>query len=49
ADLHTRGIHYIDAGTSGGIWGLQIGYCLMVGGKQEPVKRLAPIFTTLAP
>jgi 6-phosphogluconate dehydrogenase len=48
-DLHSRGIHYIDAGTSGGIWGLQIGYCLMVGGKPEPVKRVAPILTTLAP
>jgi len=49
ADLEKRGIHYVDAGTSGGIWGLQIGYCLMVGGKQEPVNRLAPILTTLAP
>jgi 6-phosphogluconate dehydrogenase len=49
ADLQAHGIHYVDAGTSGGIWELQIGYCLMVGGKQEPVNRLAPIFTTLAP
>ena len=49
ADLHPRGIHYMDAGTSGGIGGLQVGYCLMVGGKQKPVKRLAPILTTLAP
>lgn len=49
ADLQKRGIHYVDAGTSGGIWGLQIGYCLMVGGKTEPVNRLAPILTTLAP
>jgi 6-phosphogluconate dehydrogenase len=48
-DLQTRGIHYVDAGTSGGIWGLQIGYCLMVGGANEPVSRLAPILTTLAP
>ena len=49
ANLQLRGIHYVDAGTSGGIWGLQIGYCLMVGGKNEPVNRLAPILTTLAP
>lgn len=49
ADLKKRGIHYVDAGTSGGIWGLQIGYCLMVGGEKEPVTRLSPIFTTLAP
>jgi len=49
AELQTRGIHYVDAGTSGGIWGLQIGYCLMVGGANEPVNRLAPILTTLAP
>jgi len=49
ADLQKRGILYVDAGTSGGIWGLQIGYCLMVGGENEPVKRLAPILTTLAP
>jgi 6-phosphogluconate dehydrogenase len=49
ADLQLRGIHYVDAGTSGGIWGLQIGYCLMVGGKTEAVNRLAPVLTTLAP
>lgn len=49
ADLQKRGIHYVDAGTSGGIWGLQIGYCLMIGGENEPVNRLAPILTTLAP
>jgi len=49
ADLQKRGVLYVDAGTSGGIWGLQIGYCLMVGGENEPVKRLAPILTTLAP
>ncbi|MEX0830586.1 MAG: decarboxylating 6-phosphogluconate dehydrogenase [Nitrospirales bacterium] len=48
-DLQKRSIHYVDAGTSGGIWGLQIGYCLMVGGEKGPVTRLAPIFTTLAP
>ena len=49
ANLQKRGIHYVDAGTSGGIWGLQIGYCLMMGGENEPVKRLSPILTTLAP
>jgi 6-phosphogluconate dehydrogenase len=49
ADLQKQGIHYVDAGTSGGIWGLQIGYCLMVGGQDEPVKRLTSILTTLAP
>jgi 6-phosphogluconate dehydrogenase len=49
AALKTRSIHYVDAGTSGGIWGLKVGYCLMVGGENEPVNRLAPIFKTLAP
>ena len=47
--LLPRGIHYVDAGTSGGIWGLEKGYCLMVGGEKDVVARLAPIFTTLAP
>jgi len=47
--LKPRGIHYVDAGTSGGIWGLENGYCLMVGGEKDVVARLAPIFTTLAP
>ncbi|MBI1848334.1 MAG: decarboxylating 6-phosphogluconate dehydrogenase [Candidatus Rokubacteria bacterium] len=42
-------IHYVDAGTSGGIWGLQVGYCLMVGGEEAIFKRLEPIFKTLAP
>lgn len=49
AELKTRGIHYVDVGTSGGIWGLTVGYCLMIGGEQEPVQRLTPIFHTLAP
>jgi 6-phosphogluconate dehydrogenase len=49
AELKTRGIHYVDAGTSGGIWGLKIGYCLMVGGENAAVNRLAPVFKTLAP
>ncbi|GJL57143.1 MAG: 6-phosphogluconate dehydrogenase [Nitrospirales bacterium] len=49
SNLQSMGLHYVDAGTSGGIWGLQIGYCLMVGGEKAPVNRLEPIFTTLAP
>ena len=49
AELKKKGIDYVDAGTSGGIWGLKIGYCLMVGGEKEPVKRLEPVFKTLAP
>jgi 6-phosphogluconate dehydrogenase len=44
-----RGISFIDAGTSGGIWGLTVGYCLMVGGETDAVERLRPIFETLAP
>ena len=49
AALKARSIHYVDAGTSGGIWGLENGYCLMVGGAKDVVARLAPVFTTLAP
>ena len=48
-ELAARGIGYVDAGTSGGIWGLQVGFCLMVGGDQAVVERLVPIFTSLAP
>ena len=44
-----RGIHFVDAGVSGGVWGLEVGFCLMVGGDDEPVKRLEPVFTALAP
>src|SRR5712691_7722844 len=44
-----RGIHFVDAGVSGGIWGLEVGFCMMVGGGEEPVKRLEPILETLAP
>jgi 6-phosphogluconate dehydrogenase len=44
-----RGIDFIDCGTSGGIWGLEVGFCLMVGGDDEPVQRVEPIFTSLAP
>jgi 6-phosphogluconate dehydrogenase len=47
--LAARGLHYVDAGTSGGVWGLQNGYCLMIGGEPDVVARLAPVFTTLAP
>ncbi len=47
--LQARGLHLVDAGTSGGIWGLQEGYSLMIGGEAEPVERLQPIFTALAP
>src|SRR5579872_4863818 len=48
-DLAPKGISFVDAGVSGGIWGLKIGYCLMVGGDAEVCKRLEPIFLTLAP
>jgi 6-phosphogluconate dehydrogenase len=48
-ELKTRGIHYLDAGTSGGIWGLKVGYCLMIGGEEKIYKRLEPIFKALAP
>jgi 6-phosphogluconate dehydrogenase len=47
--LRDRGIHYIDVGTSGGVWGLERGYCMMLGGPREAVERLDPIFRTLAP
>jgi 6-phosphogluconate dehydrogenase len=48
-ELKPKGIHYIDVGTSGGVWGLDRGYCMMIGGPDEAVKRLDPIFKTLAP
>ena len=44
-----RGVHFVDVGTSGGVWGLEIGYCMMVGGEQEGVDRVAPILDVLAP
>jgi 6-phosphogluconate dehydrogenase len=47
--LKAKGIHYVDCGTSGGVWGLERGYSLMIGGEKEPVERLDPIFKTLAP
>jgi 6-phosphogluconate dehydrogenase len=48
-EAQKRGLHFVDAGVSGGIWGLEVGFCLMVGGDETPVKRLEPIFATLAP
>ena len=49
ARLAPRGLHYVDCGTSGGVWGLERGYCLMIGGEPEIVARLDPLFRTLAP
>jgi 6-phosphogluconate dehydrogenase len=48
-ELAPKGIHYVDVGTSGGVWGLERGYCMMIGGEQATVQRLDPIFKTLAP
>jgi 6-phosphogluconate dehydrogenase len=48
-ELKSKGIHYADVGTSGGVFGLQRGYCLMIGGEKETVEHLSPIFATLAP
>jgi 6-phosphogluconate dehydrogenase len=48
-ELSAKGIHYVDVGTSGGVWGLERGYCMMIGGETETVTRLDPIFATLAP
>jgi 6-phosphogluconate dehydrogenase len=48
-DLKPKGIHYLDVGTSGGVWGIDRGYCMMIGGPKEAVQRLDPIFKTLAP
>jgi 6-phosphogluconate dehydrogenase len=48
-ELKAAGIHYIDCGTSGGVWGLDRGYCLMIGGEDAPVQHLDPIFKTIAP
>jgi len=47
--LQAKGLHYIDVGTSGGVWGIDRGYCMMIGGPKEAVQRLDPIFKTLAP
>jgi 6-phosphogluconate dehydrogenase len=48
-ELTAKGLHYVDVGTSGGVWGLERGYCMMIGGEADAVKRLDPIFSTLAP
>ncbi len=48
-DLAKRGVHYVDVGTSGGVWGLERGYCLMIGGPVSAVERLDPVFKSLAP
>lgn len=47
--LGEQGLHYIDCGTSGGVWGLERGYCLMIGGEPDVIRRLDPVFATLAP
>jgi 6-phosphogluconate dehydrogenase len=49
AELRERGLHYVDVGVSGGVWGRERGYCLMIGGDDEAVDRLAPVFEALAP
>lgn len=48
-EMKARGIHYLDCGTSGGVWGLERGYCLMIGGDKDAVERLDPIFAALSP
>ncbi|HXX57413.1 MAG TPA: decarboxylating 6-phosphogluconate dehydrogenase, partial [Thermodesulfovibrionales bacterium] len=48
-ELAPRGIHYVDCGTSGGVWGLERGYCLMIGGEEAVIRNLDPIFASLAP
>jgi 6-phosphogluconate dehydrogenase len=48
-ELRPKGIHYVDVGTSGGVWGLERGYCMMIGGDDSAVKRLDPVFRALAP
>ncbi|HTP65347.1 MAG TPA: decarboxylating 6-phosphogluconate dehydrogenase [Geobacteraceae bacterium] len=48
-EMQKKGIHYVDVGTSGGIWGLERGYCLMIGGEKEAVERLEPLFAALSP
>src|SRR5579875_338691 len=49
AELKQSGIHYLDVGTSGGVWGLDRGYCLMIGGDDEPVQHCDPVFKSIAP
>ena len=49
ANAREHDVHFVDVGTSGGVWGLDVGYCLMIGGDDEPVSRLEPVFASLAP
>src|SRR3954451_6979732 len=49
AELKAKGIHYVDVGTSGGVWGRERGYCMMIGGEEDVVRHLDPIFAALAP
>ncbi|MFH7325716.1 phosphogluconate dehydrogenase (NAD(+)-dependent, decarboxylating) [Desulfurivibrio sp. C05AmB] len=49
ASLQEKGIHYLDAGVSGGIWGLKVGYCTMIGGEEKPFRQIEPLLETLAP
>jgi 6-phosphogluconate dehydrogenase len=49
AKCSEQGVHFVDVGTSGGVWGLEVGYCMMVGGDEEPVARLKPVLDVLAP
>src|SRR3712207_5407057 len=49
AELEAKGIRYVDVGTSGGVWGLEVGYCMMVGGPKAGVEQLAPVLDVLAP
>jgi 6-phosphogluconate dehydrogenase len=49
AEAAERNLHFVDSGVSGGIWGIKVGFCLMVGGDDEPVQRLEPVFKSLAP
>src|SRR6266852_3678913 len=48
-ELASKQVHYVDVGTSGGVWGLERGYCMMIGGPEQAVQRLDPVFKTLAP
>ena len=49
AELREQGIHHVDCGTSGGVWGIDRGFCLMIGGEQDVVERLSPLFASIAP
>ena len=49
AELRKQGIHHVDCGTSGGVWGIERGFCLMIGGEDDVVERLVPLFASIAP